>query len=237
MAIGQQITADNIKKRIKDSVSNVETMFIGTITSVDAVNLKYSVQPVLNRYDHIDKKHVESAILFECPMMSSKCGSFYIRLPYAVGDMVYVGVSKESVDEAIHSTSPHNNRLFGVEQFRLIDGVILGGVLSGEEEALSSENTSDFLIQNRKTKDKFVILAGGGIEIVTKTKVFVDSPETEVSGNLTVNGNITGKQNITINGSGTIGTVTTKKGVTLDGHTHKYNPGPGAPAPTGAGEG
>ncbi|MGL5717423.1 MAG: hypothetical protein ACRCX2_30700 [Paraclostridium sp.] len=237
MAIGEVLSADLIKSKIYTAVNTIETMLIGVITSVDHVNLKYGVQPVLNRYDDGDKEFVESAILFECPMMSNKCGSFFIRLPYEVGDMVYVGCSKYSVDEAISDNLTKPNRMYGVQQFRQIDGVILGGILSDSEQRLSSDNTSDLLIQNRKTNDKFVILASGGIELVTKTKVIVDSPETEVSGNLTVNGNIIGKSNINIEGSGTIGTVTTKKGTTLDGHTHPYNPGSNPTTSTGAGEG
>ena len=237
MAINETMSADAIKSRIANVANSIETMFVGVITSVDAVNLKYGVQPVLNKYDKGDKLSVEPAILIDCPMLSNKCGSFYIRLPYEVGDMVYVGVCKDSIDESILSTSIRDNRMAGTKMFRQIDGVILGGLLSESESKLSSSNTSDFLIRNRKTDDKFVILASGGIELVTKTKVYVDSPETEMTGNLTVNGNIVGKQNITVDGSGMIGTVTTKKGITLDGHTHTYNPGPGAPTPTGKGEG
>lgn len=231
------LSSEAIKYKIAKAINAIETMFVGVITSVDHVGLRYGVQPVLNRYDEVDKKSIVSAVLVDCPMLSNKCSSFFIRLPYDIGDMVYVGVSKDSIDESIISGEARDNKVLGVSKFRQIDGVILGGVLSEQEQQLPEGNANDFLIQNRKNDDKFVIKADGGIEIVTKTKVTVDSPETDFTGNLNVAGNVSIVGNIAVEGDGTIGSVTTKAGVTLDGHTHKYNPGPGAPTPTGPGEG
>jgi hypothetical protein len=231
MAINETMHPEAIKLRIAKASSLIETMFVGTITSVDPVNLKYSVQPATDKYDMYDKKVVKSAVIFECPMMSNKCGSFFIRMPYQVGDMVYVGVCKDPIDESLSSSEPKLPTASGVSQFRQSDGVILGGILSSYEEKLSSSNAKDFLIQNRKNGDKIVMFNGGGIEMTTGTKVTINSPETDISGNVNIAGNIN------VVGDGVIGTVTTKAGVTLDGHTHKYNPGPGAPTPTGTGEG
>lgn len=238
MAIRDDISATHAKRQIGIAVGNIETMFVGVITSVDPTSLKYGVQPVLNKYDKVIDKWVESPVLFECPMMSNKCGGFVIRMPYVVGDMVYVGVSKDSIDESIKSTTARENPMNGASQFRLIDGVILGGILSNEESKLSSDNTGDMLIQNRKTGCKIVMLSGGGINIETKSNVNVTcskakitSPETEITGNVMVGGNMT------VTGNIVGGTMASAKGITLDGHTHKYNPGPGSPAPTQPGEG
>lgn len=243
MAIKEMIGADSVRRKISRAIANIETMFVGIIQSVDAVNMKYNVQPILNKYDFVDEISIESAVLYQCPMMTHKCGSFFLRAPYEVGDIVYVGVCKESIDESLAGNSIKDNKMLGVEGFRQIDGVILGGLLCDIEPRLSSENTDDFVIQNRKNGDKFVIFVNGGIEILTKTKVTVDSPETEctgnilVKGNMTVEGNITGKSDLNITGSGTIGSVITAKGTTLDGHTHQYNPGINPPTSTGTGEG
>lgn len=243
MAIKETIGADSVRRKISRAIANIETMFVGIIQSVDAVNMRYNVQPILNKYDYVDEVNIESAVLYQCPMMTHKCGSFFLRAPYQVGDVVYVGVCKESIDESLAGDSIKDNKMLGAEGFRQIDGVILGGLLCDTEPRLSSENVNDFVIQNRNNGDKFVIFANGGIEILTKTKVTVDSPETEctgnltVKGNVTVDGNITGNSNLNVTGSGTIGSVTTAKGTTLDGHTHQYNPGSNPPTSTGTGEG
>lgn len=245
MAIKETMGADAVKRRVSRAISNIETMFVGIIQSVDVANMRYNVQPILNKYDFVDNISVESAVLYQCPMMTHKCGSFFLRAPYEVGDVVYVGVCKESIDESLAGSSIKDNKMFGVEGFRQIDGVILGGLLCDTEPRLSSDNANDFVIQNRKNGDKFVMKQSGGVDIKTTisvninadTSVNITTPETNISGILNVDGAINGKSDLNITGSGTIGSVTTAKGTTLDGHTHQYNPGDNPPTSTGTGEG
>ncbi len=248
MAIANYVTKDFLKTKINEQLSAMETMFIGSIVSVDTVNMRYSVQPVLKDSD-IHGSEVDRAILFSCPMMTMKCKDFYIRAPYQVNDMVYVGVSKYSVDESIINSSSRTNRINGVKNFRLIDGIILGGVLSDEEPRLSGANSDDLIIENRSNGDRIVMTKGAGLELYTTINVKIDSPTTHVTGNvkidgsLTVSGDITGESNLTINGAGKIdgalqaGAIKTDKGTTLDGHTHSYNPGPSPTTQTGSGNG
>lgn len=248
MAIANYVTKDFLKQKVNEQFASMETMFIGSIISVDTVNMRYSVQPVLKDSD-IHGSEVDRAILFSCPMMTMKCRDFYIRAPYQVNDMVYVGVSKYSVDESIINSSSRTNRVNGVRNFRMIDGIILGGVLSDEEPRLSSSNSEDLILENRGNGDRIVMTKSGGLELYTSINVKIDSPTTHVTGNvqidgeLTVSGNITGESDLLINGAGKIvgalqaGAVKTDKGTTLDGHTHSYNPGPSPPAQTGSGNG
>ncbi|MGL6098308.1 MAG: Gp138 family membrane-puncturing spike protein [Fusobacteriaceae bacterium] len=242
--IGEKLGADIIRKNISKGIDVIETMFVATVISVDEKRMRYSVRPLIKSYDEILEKTIESPNIFECPMMISKSAEFYIRIPYAVGDVVYVGCSKESIDQALSSSVSHENKIKGVRQYRKVDGVILGGLLADDDGTLSSSNSKDLLIQNRKTNDKIVLVSGGGIELdspslvkIITPKLEILSPETTMSGNLTVTGNITGEANLNITGAGQIGSVTTKAGVTLDTHTHAYNPGPGAPTSTTPGKG
>ncbi|MGL5049651.1 MAG: Gp138 family membrane-puncturing spike protein, partial [Fusobacteriaceae bacterium] len=166
MAITQYATVDLLKIKTSELLSNMETMFVGFVTSVDGVNMKYSVQPTLKATE-ASGEIMDRAILFECPMMTMKCKNFYIRAPYQIGDMVYVGVSKEAIDEAIISSSSRKNRLEGLQNFRMIDGIILGGVLSDEEPRLSSSNTEDLILENRGNGDRIVMTKSGGLELYT----------------------------------------------------------------------
>lgn len=248
MAIANYVTREFLQRKTGELYDSIETMFVGAISSVDSVNMKYNVQPVLNDNETSGEK-ITRAVLVRCPMMTMKCGDFYIRAPYKVGDMVYVGVCKESIDESIINSSPRNNRHYGSSNFRMIDGVILGGILSDEEPRLSSSNSEDLVLENRINGDKIVMTKSGGLELYTSINVKIDSPTTHVTGNvqidgeLTVSGNITGESDLLINGAGKIvgalqaGAVKTDKGTTLDGHTHSYNPGPSPPAQTGSGNG
>lgn len=62
---------------------------------------------------------------------------------------------------------------------------------------------------------------------VKATKVTVDAPNTNMTGNLNVAGNIVSAKEVSAKGGA----------VNLSTHTHKYNPGPGGPTPTQPGEG
>ena len=242
--VGDKLGADATRTLVGNSVERINTMFVGIVTEVDLAKQEYDVQPILNKYDPVQGVDVECAILFRCPMLLQKSAGFYVRFPYEVNDVVYVGVNKESIDEALVGNTPRNNRVAGVAKFREIDGVILGGLMCEQEEALSGEDLLNFTVRNRKNGDKVVVKANGGLELKTGTRVIIDSPVTDITGDVNINGNtnikgntivesnITGNSNLTISGAGNIGTVTSGSGVSLDNHTHKYYPGGGKPTDT-----
>lgn len=237
--IGRTINYNETIRQIKKSIKEINTMFVGVIVDADYKRNRYGVQPVLMTDNGIPKGTIAS-----CPMSFTKTGTFYIRAPYEVGDMVYVGCSKESIDESIINGSVRENRIDCPSNFRIVDGVVLGGIVSDSEEELDSNYSSDFIIQNRKNKDTIVLKASGGIKMVTGTKVeiesplvAIESPETTISGTLTVQGTITGNSTAKIVGALNAQTVTDDGGVSLGTHTHMYNPGDNPPTSTGQGEG
>ncbi len=221
--INRTTTVDDVKRRIKESINKIETMFVGVVTGVDYERNRYGVQPIL-KHTASDGNLIDMPILANCPMCFTKTKDFYIRSPYVIGDVVYVGCSKDSIDESIQSNQPVENRNNGVSKFRLIDGVILGGVMTDEEPVLDSEYTEDFIIQNRQNKDLVVIKKSDGILMKTGVKVDIDSPITNIKGVLNVDGvtnlkseaNITGATTIT-NVVNTTGMVTTGGGVSITG--------------------
>ena len=238
-----------LRRYVERKISNINTMFVGIIEKVDVANMKYNVKPIINAYDEVEDKSIESATLFECPIMAQKSGSFYIRVPYAIGDVVYVGVCKDALDESLASNVPRDNKMIGISNFRAIDGVVLGGLMCETEEKLSGENIDDLIIQNRANKDKIVLKKNGGAEIKVGSLVKIDAPTTHITGVLNVDGvvnaksdaNITGNttisQNLNVSGAGTIGSVTTADGTSLDSHTHTYYKGGGALTNTGSAKG
>ncbi|MGL5717662.1 MAG: Gp138 family membrane-puncturing spike protein [Paraclostridium sp.] len=240
--IGRTIDYGTTLNLIKSHIGSINTMFIGTITSIDIARQRYGVQPVLMLRGK-DDTFTKRATIAHCPMSFIKTSTFYIRAPYEMGDMVFVGCSKESIDEAVIDGNIKESRSDGVSLFREVDGVILGGVMSDSEPELTSDYANDFIIQNRKNGDLVSIKKSGGIKMITGTKVEIVSPLTEIQGKLhvtedvTMDANLNVSGNINVAGSGTIGTVQTSKGTTLDDHTHTYNPGSNPPTNTGTGVG
>ncbi|MEG0151549.1 MAG: Gp138 family membrane-puncturing spike protein [Cellulosilyticaceae bacterium] len=240
--IGRTIDYGATLKLVKDSISSINTMFLGTITSVDIARQRYGVQPILMLRGK-DETFTKRAVIAHCPMSFIKTSTFYVRAPYEIGDMVFVGCNKESIDEAVIDGSVKESRADGVSLFREVDGVIIGGVMSDSEPELTSDYANDFIIQNRKNGDLVSIKKDGGVKIVSASKVEIVSPMTEIQGKLhvtadvTMDANLNVSGNINVAGSGTIGTVQTSKGTTLDDHTHVYSPGSNPPTNTGTGVG
>ena len=188
--ISRTITTEYMKRYVKKEINKIETMFVGIVVGVDHEREKYNIQPILK---HIagDGDVLDSPIIAECPMCFTKTKNFYIRAPYVVGDVVYVGCSKDSIDESTISNDVTENRISGVSSFRLVDGVILGGVMVEDEPSLDSNYVDDFIIQNRDNNDLFVIKRDGGVIVKTETKITIDSPVTEITGSLNVSGDTT----------------------------------------------
>lgn len=209
-------------KNIRDGINKINTMFIGTIVNADYSRNRYSIQPVL-MYKGEDEIPITKAILVSCPMCFTKTKSFYIRAPYEVGDMVYVGCSKDSIDDAIVDGSVKESGLGSRNKFREVDGVILGGIMSDAEPVLATDYTDALLLQNRANGDLIAINKTTGIHIYssesvtisTKTATIVatdgvniDSPMVYTTGDIVASGTITG------------GVVNTSGGIDLAGHTH-----------------
>lgn len=236
-------------KNIRENINRINTMFIGTIVNADYSRNRYSIQPVL-MYMGDDEIPITKAILVNCPMSFTKTKSFYIRAPYEVGDMVYVGCSKDSIEESVIDGSIRASRLSANNKFREVDGVILGGVMSDTEPVLSPEYTTDFLIQNRINGDLFAIKQTGGIEIKTSSDInitatsninvncetanvnasgsvaistsnmTVSSPETSFSGNVHIGGGLMVDGDGTSAGTLRGSVVQTSGGIDLGSHIH-----------------
>lgn len=225
--ISRTITYSQVKKEIRESISKINTMLVGVISSVDYDRNRYDVQPILKE-KNIKGEFIHRAMLIKCPLSFTKTKSFYLRAPYEIGDIVYVGCCKESIDEAIGDSNVVENNSEYDFLFREIDGVILGGIMVDDEPVMSSENTSDFIIQNRDNGDTIILQKSGGAKIKTSSQITLDTPVTNITGDVNITGNTsiignTTTQGTIVSASGITGkTVTNGNGIDIGTHTHKY---------------
>lgn len=122
-------------------------------------------------------------------------GDWKLQFPRKEGDKVWVGFSESTISE---DTS--------LERFSLNEPYIIGSCEGGYED-----NSEDIILTGAGTRIE--IKGSGDINIIA------GSNETIITSNVTINGDVT------INGSiGASGDVT-GKGISLNDHTHNYNPG------------
>lgn len=220
----------DIEEAIATALDGLETMYVGQVVMFDLINNTCDVQPVLTH--HVSELiQIPEGVLFSCPVATIKTQNFYIRSPYAVGDLVYVGCAKKSIDQAISLPGIKPNKLHGVDEFRKIDGVILGGIMGKTEPRMDPTFPEDLVIKNRLNTDVVVMKKTGGILINTANDITMVGANLNLTGNVTVNGKITATGDVATTGKiqaldATFGTST------YSTHTHTNNaPAPGPTSP------
>ena len=215
---------------IKSYVDNINTSFLAVIESYDIETGRATIYPKIKYLDN-NGNYVEYASIVECPVASFKCGSFYLRCPYKIGDIVIVICSQDALDDLLISSSTTINNLDGIAKHRMQDAIIIGGVFVEDEKLMNKNFPNDFIIQNRANNDIIVLKQNGGIEINTTSEIKINagetinitSPVSNIKGNVNIQGNVSITGNQTTSGTITGGAVKTSSGIDLDNHTHEYS--------------
>lgn len=238
--IERTVNYNQVQYMIDSEISKINTMFVGIVSGVDYSRNRYDVQPII-KTKAINDEYIDKALIIKCPMSFTKTKSFYIRAPYEVGDIVYIGCNKESVDVALTGSVTLANTEEYRYLFREMDGVILGGVMNDIEPELSSDNLSDFIIQNRDNNDVIILQKTGGAKIKTSSQITLDTPVTNITGDVNIEGatHIKGAtaidSSLNVQSSITGATVTNGSGIDIGTHVHEYI-SPSGPKKTGVGE-
>lgn len=240
----REITYKDTKKLIQDKINEINTLFPAIVESYDVQTGKITVLPK-TQFINNDGEYQDRALLFECPTSYIKAQSFYLRIPYQKGDIVYVGCSQDSLNTLLKDGNTNASSIDGVRRYRLTDAVIIGGLMQDTEKTMTSEFPRDFVIQNRVNDDIIVLKENGGMYCRTGTKFQIDATDVEINSSTmtmnvdktTTNGSTitqnvsetTNSGNVSISGTGTVsgalkgGTVDTiTGGKSLDNHTHGY---------------
>lgn len=238
MKFDRNVSYKTVKEMINTAVNGINTLFPAIVENYDVVNSKITVIPKTKMLDN-DGNYVDRAFLFECPTSYIKAQSFYLRIPYQKGDLVYVACSQEALDDILKDANTVATAMEGVRRFRLTDAIIIGGLMSDTEQMMTNEYPRDFVIQNRKNNDIIVLKENGGVQVKTSTLFQVDATDVIINSstmtmnvdNTTTNGtsisqNVSTTSNsgeVTISGALKAGTVDSiGGGISLDGHTHQY---------------
>jgi hypothetical protein len=209
------IDLETTERLISKKVRSIETMFVARIERFDHVNGKADITPITkleNSYGEL----IDKSMIIECPVLTAKTSNFYIRFPYEVGDLIYVGCSKEALDNLLITGETVEDTLSSMPRFRMSDAVVLGGLFHSQETKMLNTNKSDLVVVNRNTGESIKMKKDGGMEISLNSDLNITAPNTIINTELSVNGNVN------ISGTTTSGEVVTEAGIDLNTHTHKY---------------
>ncbi|MFT9496385.1 Gp138 family membrane-puncturing spike protein [Anaerosolibacter sp.] len=142
----------------------LHTCVIAKVESYDPVKMKASVQP-LNKVNY-NGQFQSLPLITNVPVSFLKAGSFFIRPPYAKGDLVWVAFAEHDIDNIMMTGKEESNN--SDRRHSLDDAIVIGGIMPFTQ-SMPSENANDLLIAKSDMTIKIVV-GENGIELQTMDK-------------------------------------------------------------------
>lgn len=175
---------------------------------VTQVNEDGTVNVVAIRNDEIDD------CVVTVPVIRQETQRAYIQLAIKTGDRGVLTFMDRSIEDYRFGDDSYNgdNRSHSIS-----DGIFRIGFLPDNEKFIFPEG--EIVIGLKNKKFTLAVDAEGNLSISAET-IIINSKSNTINGDVKVNGTVTVSEDV-IGG-----------GISLKNHTHKYNPGPGAPTPS-----
>lgn len=226
--------ASNIKQGIDARLKDLHTSIPGIIESFDAEKQLATIQPAVKRIFITrdgDKEILTPSdlpILINVPIIFPRGGGFSLTFPVKKGDECLIVLCERSIDNwhRIGGVQPPGARRF----HSLSDATAFVGISSLTNKIPEYDDTNTQL-KSDDGKVEITLLTDGTISIKAETKVTVDAPDAEFTGNVKILGNLE------VIGNSTLSSTVTSNGKDIsDTHTHDGSPtAPSGPkTPTGA---
>ncbi len=220
--------ADNIKRGIDSRLKELHTSMPGIIETFNPATQIASVQPAIKRvFRSVDDEKeilipIDIPILINVPVVFPRGGGFSLTFPIKKGDECLLMFCERSID---------NWHQFGGVQLPAAtrfhsysDATAFVGLSSINKKIPNYDNTN---VQLKKDdgSSQITIAADGTMTLKTNTKVTIDTPDSEFTGNVKILKNLEVVEDTTLSA-----TVTSNGKDISDTHTHTGSP----TAPTGA---
>ncbi len=241
-----------IRQGITNYMKDMHTCLPGRIIEFNPETQTAKVQLLIKR---IFKNDIIRDLpqLINVVVWQLKAGDFTITFPIKPGNECLVLFSERSLDSWFktgQAKAPTNTRMHS-----LSDAICLVG-MSSEPNVITEYDPDNLQIRNAEKDQVFTLFANKDVNITTGTvtfdmlneneevkvtapsKVTIDSPESEFTGNVTIAGTTTMQSNASVDGNIDITGVSSASdhnsgGISGKTHTHPINSGSSAPGPTG----
>lgn len=226
--------ASNIKQGIETRLKDLHTTMPGIIESFDSVKQTASVQPAIKRIFKTNDGEVELLTPDNLPILINvivkfpRGGGFSMTFPVNKGDECELTFCERSIDNW-HRTG--KIEVPGARRFHSLSDATCVVGLSSLPNKIPNFDDTNVQLKSDDGKVEITLLTDGTISIKAETKVTVDAPDAEFTGNIKILGNLE------VIGSSTLSDTVTSNGKDIsDTHLHD---GPltaptGPVAPTGA---
>ena len=184
---------------LKKFLQSVDGMLPAMVVAYDRATNRAQVQPLI-QVIKTNGERVTRAQIASVPVFQIGAGGFVLNFPLKNGDIGWIKAADRDISlflQADYSLAqPQTARLHNFADSVFFPNVLKGYTISGEDEENAVLQNLDGTVRIAIWPDKVK---------VTAPTVVIDSPETQMTGNLLVNGNISagadGSGDVTINGN------------------------------------
>jgi hypothetical protein len=210
--------ASTIKQGVDNRLKDLHTAIPGIVETFDPVTQLATVQPAIRRIfitrDAGNETLIPSdlPILINVPVVFPRGGGFSLTFPVVKGDECLLVFCERSMDNW-HETG--EVKVPGARRFHsLSDATALVG-LSSLPNKIPNYDDTNLQLKRDDNSVVFTMLTDGTAELKADTRVTVDVPNAEFTGNVLVKGNLT------VEGSTLLSSTVTSGGTNISqSHTH-----------------
>ena len=213
---------------------DVDGLICCQVTSFDRVTNKVNVKPMIT-WVGIDDTPKPRQEIIGLTAISIGAGGFHISFPINEGDLGWIFAVDRDIDlfiQELKEAPPNTGR---IKQFS--SAIFIPDVFFKYE--INDEDASAMVIQSTDSSTR-ISIRGDNIKITAPTKVVVDTPETEFTGNVSIKGNSKTDGSATVEGlltanggfegkagtSCTLPANATVGGINVTAHYHIEHDGP-----------
>ena len=204
---------EQLQAAFEATLSSVNTMLPGVVQSYDPARNRAVVRPTLPK-QLADGRTLDAPDVFEVPVAWPAAGGAIMTMPVKPGDGAMLLFAARSLEGWL---SGDDRAPLDPRQFDLSDAVAILGLRATGVSA--DPDAVEILFDGSKVR-----LEPGGVSRIQSTKTYIDNP-VEITGLVTINGNITQTGAHTLTGDVVAGTVSLKT------HVHTASGGSGLGGP------
>lgn len=185
--------ASNIKQGIEARLKDLHTSIPGIVESFDAEKQLATIQPAVKRVFIIQNGDTEILtpsdlpILINVPVIFPRGGGFSLTFPVKKGDECLLTFCERSIDNW-HETG--KVKIPGAKRFHSLSDATCFVGLSSLTNKIPDYDDTNTQLKSDDGKVEITLLTDGTISIKAETKVTVDAPDAEFTGNVKIFGNL-----------------------------------------------
>lgn len=163
-----------------------------------------------------DLQRVPRTVIPDVPVLSLGAGGFHVSFPVNAGDIGWIFACDRDISVFLQTLTQSPAGRDGPSHL-FSDSIFIPDVF--RQYTINGEDAGAMVIQSTDGASRISIRADN-IKITTPLKVTLDTPTTELTGDLTVGGNTTMVGTLDVTGVTTLPATTTVAGKAVNGHNH-----------------